>query len=56
MALHYIFVVALTANLPLPEIIGTLTPQAARAGAKGILILSPTPPVECLSTTDPCSN
>lgn len=29
--------------------IGTLTPRAASAGAKGIDILSPTPPVLCLS-------
>ena len=36
---------------PRPEIIGTLSPQAARAGAKMIETLSPTPPVECLSTT-----
>ena len=36
---------------PRPEIIGTFSPQAARAGAKMIETLSPTPPVECLSTT-----
>jgi hypothetical protein len=35
---------------PRPEIIGTATPQAATSGAKHKLILSPTPPVECLST------
>ncbi len=28
---------------------GTANPQAAAAGARGIDILSPTPPVECLS-------
>src|SRR3954447_14480506 len=36
---------------PRPEIIGTATPQAARIGASIRLTLSPTPPVECLSTT-----
>src|SRR5689334_16421622 len=36
---------------PRPEIIGTATPQAARIGASMRLTLSPTPPVECLSTT-----
>ena len=36
---------------PRPEIIGTFSPQAAKAGAKTIDTLSPTPPVECLSTT-----
>ncbi len=35
---------------PRPEIIGTATPHAATAGASGSEILSPTPPVECLST------
>ena len=34
---------------PRPEIIGTATPHAATAGARGIETLSPTPPVECLS-------
>gem|GEM_PF-3303767 len=34
---------------PRPDTIGTHTPQAATAGASGIEILSPTPPVECLS-------
>jgi hypothetical protein len=34
---------------PRPDIIGTATPQAATRGARGIEILSPTPPVECLS-------
>src|SRR4051794_34746359 len=36
---------------PRPEIIGTAAPQAARIGASIRLTLSPTPPVECLSTT-----
>src|SRR4051812_49053114 len=36
---------------PRPEIIGTATSQAARIGASMTLTLSPTPPVECLSTT-----
>ena len=35
---------------PRPDIIGTAMPQAATMGASGMLILSPTPPVECLST------
>ncbi len=35
---------------PLPEIMGTLQPQAATIGARTKLTLSPTPPVECLST------
>ena len=35
---------------PRPDIIGTLTPQAATSGARQRLTLSPTPPVECLST------
>jgi hypothetical protein len=35
---------------PRPDTIGTATPQAATAGARGSEILSPTPPVECLST------
>ena len=36
-----------------PDIIGTGTPQAATSGARQIEILSPTPPVECLSTLRP---
>src|SRR3954447_5059894 len=36
---------------PRPEIIGTAPPQASRVGASIRLTLSPTPPVECLSTT-----
>ena len=34
---------------PRPESCGTATPQAATSGASGSVILSPTPPVECLS-------
>ena len=34
---------------PRPESCGTATPQAATNGARGKVILSPTPPVECLS-------
>ena len=34
---------------PRPESCGTATPQAATSGASGRVILSPTPPVECLS-------
>ena len=33
-----------------PLIMGTATPQAAARGATRKLVLSPTPPVECLST------
>ena len=36
-----------------PEIIGTVTPAAAASGAAIRLVLSPTPPVECLSTLTP---
>ena len=32
-----------------PDSWGTATPQAATSGASGRAILSPTPPVECLS-------
>ena len=38
---------------PRPEIIGTKPPHAARIGASSRLTLSPTPPVECLSSTGP---
>ena len=38
---------------PRPEIIGTFTPQAAASGASASETLSPTPPVECLSTFAP---
>ena len=33
-----------------PAIIGTVRPHAAQSGASASEILSPTPPVECLST------
>ena len=38
---------------PLPDILATGTPQAATSGAKTRVVLSPTPPVECLSTFIP---
>ena len=38
---------------PRPEIIGTAAPQAARIGARISETLSPTPPVECLSSDRP---
>ena len=38
---------------PRPEIIGTYAPAAAASGARIRLVLSPTPPVECLSTRGP---
>ena len=38
---------------PRPESWGTAAPQAATSGHSGRLILSPTPPVECLSTVGP---
>jgi hypothetical protein len=38
---------------PRPLIIGTGTPQAATHGARTRETLSPTPPVECLSTLIP---
>ena len=38
---------------PRPEIIGTKAPQAATIGASIRLTLSPTPPLECLSSTGP---
>ena len=34
---------------PRPDSCGTATPHAATRGASGSVILSPTPPVECLS-------
>ena len=40
---------------PRPLIIGTMPPQAATIGASSRLTLSPTPPVECLSSTGPAS-
>ena len=38
---------------PLPDILATGTPKEATNGATIKLILSPTPPVECLSTFTP---
>jgi hypothetical protein len=38
---------------PRPEIIGTRPPHAATTGARTRLTLSPTPPVECLSSAGP---
>ena len=38
---------------PLPDTIGTFNPQAAAAGAMISEVLSPTPPVECLSSFAP---
>ncbi len=38
---------------PRPLTIGTGTPHAATSGASAIETLSPTPPVECLSTFTP---
>ncbi len=35
---------------PRPEACGTAPPQAITTGTNGMVILSPTPPVECLST------
>ena len=36
---------------PRPESFATGMPMAAASGASAIVVLSPTPPVECLSTT-----
>jgi hypothetical protein len=38
---------------PLPDILATVTPQAATMGTTISVVLSPTPPVECLSTFMP---
>ncbi len=38
---------------PRPLIFSTLPPQAATSGAKTSVVVSPTPPVECLSTGMP---
>ncbi len=38
---------------PLPESFATGTPQAAATGPITMVVLSPTPPVECLSTLIP---
>ncbi len=35
---------------PRPDALGTAAPQAATMGTNASVILSPTPPVECLST------
>ena len=40
---------------PRPDIIGTGTPHAATSGATTSDVLSPTPPVLCLSTLMPGS-
>ena len=40
----------ITRNRPRPLILATLPPQAATMGAQISVVLSPTPPVECLST------
>ena len=38
---------------PRPDILAILTPQAATIGQRIRLVLSPTPPVECLSALTP---
>ena len=38
---------------PRPDILATGTPQEATMGAMTRVVLSPTPPVECLSTLTP---
>ena len=38
---------------PLPDIFATVPPQAATKGATMRVVVSPTPPVECLSTLIP---
>ena len=38
---------------PRPLILATGTPQAATRGASTRVVVSPTPPVECLSTLTP---
>ena len=38
---------------PRPDIFASFAPQAATIGPRAILVLSPTPPVECLSTFTP---
>ena len=40
---------------PLPLIFATFIPSEATIGPKIRVVLSPTPPVECLSTTSPIS-
>ena len=41
---------------PRPDIIGTTAPQAAASGARMSDVLSPTPPVLCLSTAIPATS
>ncbi len=41
---------------PRPESCGTAAPKAATSGMSGSVILSPTPPVECLSTVGASSD
>ena len=41
---------------PLPDIFATFTPKEATIGIKINVILSPIPPVLCLSTTSPISD
>ena len=38
---------------PRPDILATFAPQAAHSGATISVVVSPTPPVECLSTVGP---
>ncbi len=38
---------------PLPDNLGTLKPKEATKGVKMRVVLSPTPPEECLSTLKP---
>ena len=38
---------------PRPEIFATFAPQAAASGTSTSVVVSPTPPVECLSTQTP---
>ena len=38
---------------PRPPMVGTITSAAAASGATMRVVLSPTPPVECLSTLTP---
>ncbi len=40
---------------PLPDILATGTPTLATSGAKINVVVSPTPPVECLSTFVPAT-
>ena len=38
---------------PLPDSLANLAPKEATSGPKTNVVLSPTPPVECLSTLTP---